>query len=187
MFDFALFLKDFVEFSVTFWHYYQRSWELYNVSTAWTILWSAPNAIFATLTGMTGYKVKVQAQPIEVTKQQVRQALESAYGEFQAEIVNLLLPDWASNPLYVGAYSNSKLTLPSSPTWTWKFPLTASVSMVRPQWTLLCTRPWCLLCWNWYSKCYTQCPWCHQCCTSSFIQCQYPCCAGCSDVVVCMS
>ena len=31
------------------------------------------------------------------------------YGEFQAEIVNILVPDWASNSLYLGAYSNTPI------------------------------------------------------------------------------
>ena len=117
MFDFALFLKVFVEFSVTFWdadvQFFGRAVNDRENYTMFQPLGQyfdqQPNAIFATLTGRTGFKV--QAQPIEITKQQVRQALESAYGEFQAEVVNVLVPDWASNPLYFGAYSNPKVNV----------------------------------------------------------------------------
>ena len=68
-----------------------------------------PNALFATLTGATGFQV--QAQPIELTEKQIRQALESAYGDFHAELVNILVPDWASNPLYFGTYSSPKVNV----------------------------------------------------------------------------
>ena len=68
-----------------------------------------PNALFATLTGAAGFQV--QAQPIELTENQIRQALESAYGDFQAELVDILVPHWASNPLYFGTYSSPKVNV----------------------------------------------------------------------------
>ena len=39
---------------------------------------------------------------------QIRQALESAYGDFHAELVDILV---ASNPLYFGTYSSPKVNV----------------------------------------------------------------------------
>ena len=112
-FSSALYLKIFVEFNETFWddvEYIGRTssgdredYPLFQPMGKFFD--SKPNVIFATLTGETAYRVA--AQDIEITKQEVRGALVSMYGEFQAEIVNILVPDWASNSLYLGAYSNT--------------------------------------------------------------------------------
>ena len=111
-FSSALYLKIFVEFNETFWddvEYIGRTssdredYPLFQPMGKFFD--SKPNVIFATLTGETAYRVA--AQDIEITKQEVRDALVSMYGEFQAEIVNILVPDWASNSLYLGAYSNT--------------------------------------------------------------------------------
>ena len=70
---------------------------------------SKPNVLLATLTGETAFRVA--AQDIEITKQEVRNALTSMYGEFRPEIIDILVPDWASNPLYRGSYADTPIGL----------------------------------------------------------------------------
>ena len=99
-----------MEFNETFWddvEYYWMVIENITLSSNRKYFESKPNVIFATLTGETAYRVA--AQDIEITKQEVRDALVSMYGEFRAEIVNILVTDWALNSLYLGTYSNTPI------------------------------------------------------------------------------
>ena len=114
MFDSVLFLKIFVEFDETFWDDVEFIGQASSDREDYPLFLpmgkyfdSKPNVIMAILTGETAYRVA--AQDIEITKQEVRDALVSMYGEFQAEIVNILVPDWASNSLYLGAKSNAQI------------------------------------------------------------------------------
>ena len=111
----ALYLKIFLQFNETFW---DKEVEIIGRSSSnredypvfeplGKFFLSKPNIIFATLTGETAYRVA--AQDRNVTRQELLNALRSMYPNFRAELVNMFIPDWASNPLYLGSYSNTKV------------------------------------------------------------------------------
>ena len=115
MFSSPLYLKIFLQFNETFW---DREVEIIGHSSSnredypvfeplGKFFPSNPNIIFATLTGETAYRVA--AQDRNVTRQELLNALRSMYPNFRAELVDMFIPDWGSNPLYLGSYSNTKV------------------------------------------------------------------------------
>ena len=109
LFTSALYLKIFVEFNTSFWdnvQYVYRASQVrgdYSIFQPLSVLPSSPNALLVTVTGDTARRVA--AQNVNTTKQEIMAAIRSIYPNAQAEIVNILVPDWQSNPLYYGAYS----------------------------------------------------------------------------------
>ena len=113
----VVFLKIFLEFNETSWDnnvqfigHASSNREDYTIFQPMGQFFdSKPNVLLATLTGETAFRVA--AQDIEITKQEVRSALTSMYGEFRPEIIDILVPDWASNPLYRGSYADTPIGL----------------------------------------------------------------------------
>ena len=110
-----LYLKVFIEFNETFWDgsvqfigRAETDRENYTLFLPMGQFFkSRPHLLLVILTGNTANRVEYQ--DISVTKQEIRQALTTAYGNFRAEIVDVLVPEWASNRLYSGSFSNPKV------------------------------------------------------------------------------
>ena len=65
---------------------------------------SKPNVLLAVLVSKKA--MKVASQDIETTKEQILSALRTIYPNFRAKILNTMVPDWGSNPLYKGSFSS---------------------------------------------------------------------------------
>ena len=70
---------------------------------------SNPNVLLAILTSERA--LEVANQNINITKGQIMDALRTIYPNFKAELLNILVPDWGSNPLYNGAFSSALVNL----------------------------------------------------------------------------
>ena len=114
-YEIPLFLKVFILFNETFWdddvQYLGRAVndrENYTLFLPMGQLFeSRPHLLLAILTGNTARQTA--SQDVEVTKLHIYQALRDIYGNFRAEIVDILVPDWESNEFYHGSYSDPKL------------------------------------------------------------------------------
>ena len=115
LFSSVLDLKIFLQFNETFW---DQEVEIIGRSSSnrgdypvfqpiGKFFPSNPNIIFASLTGETAYRVA--AQDRNVTRQELLNAFRSMYPNFRAELIDMFIPDWGSNPLYLGSYSNEKV------------------------------------------------------------------------------
>ena len=62
-----------------------------------------PHLLMAILSGEDA--LKVGSQDASTTKRQLLAALRSLYPSYRAELLDLLIPDWAEDPLYQGSYS----------------------------------------------------------------------------------
>ena len=111
-FSMAHYLKIFVEFNETFWDEVEYFGRLSN-RRGYYILFQAlqqflpnrPNLTLATL--VEEIADDVVRQPLELTKAQLVEALTSIYGSNASDnIVDIIVPDWDINPLYLGAYTN---------------------------------------------------------------------------------
>lgn len=114
-YELPLFLKVFILFNETFWddnvQYLGRAVsnrENYTLFLPMGQLFeSRPHLLLAILTGNTARQTT--AQDTEITKLHIYQAMRSIYGNFRAEIVDILVPDWESNEFYHGSYSDPKV------------------------------------------------------------------------------
>ena len=112
-FSSALYLKIFVEFNETFWDDVEiigratNDREDYPVFEPLGKFFPNSTILLVTLTGETAYRVAAQNR--SVTRQEILGALRFMYPDFQAELLNMYIPDWASNPLSLGSYSNTKI------------------------------------------------------------------------------
>lgn len=110
-----LYLKVFIEFNETFWddnvQFIGRAESDRENYTLFLPLGqffkSRPHLLLVILTGNTANRVTYQ--DISITKQEIRQALTTLYGNFRAKMVDILIPDWASNRFYSGSFSNPKV------------------------------------------------------------------------------
>ena len=112
-FSSALYLKIFVEFNETFWDDVEiigratNDRENYPVFEPLGKFFPNSTILLVTLTGETAYRVAAQNR--SVTRQEILDALRFMYPDFRAELLNMYIPDWASNPLSLGSYSNKKV------------------------------------------------------------------------------
>ena len=114
-FLFPLYLKVFIAFNETFWgadasfNFIGREVmnpEIYAYTLAVPIGELLPNKTSILLFIVTGNAAyRVASQNVSVTRQELLAALRSVYGNFSATVVDILIPDWASNSLYYGSYS----------------------------------------------------------------------------------
>ena len=115
MFGVTMYLKVFVQFNTTFWntdvHYVGRVTRARGDYPLFIPLNQVfdqhPHVLIAVLAGDNAYKAS--SQDPSVTKQEVLNALKTIYGTIRAEMVDILVPSWASDPLYRGAYSYPKV------------------------------------------------------------------------------
>ena len=112
-FSSALYLKIFVEFNETFWDDVEiigratNDREDYPVFEPLGNFFPNSTILLVTLTGKTAYRVAAQNR--SVTRQEILDALRFMYPNYRAEPLNMYIPDWASNPLSLGSYSNTKV------------------------------------------------------------------------------
>ena len=114
-----LYLKVFIAFNETFWsadagiNFIGRAVsdpDSYAYTLAVPIgqfLPNKPSILLFIVTGNAAYRVA--SQNVSVTKQELLSALTSVYGNFRATVVDILVPDWASNSLYYGSYSTPRV------------------------------------------------------------------------------
>ena len=113
LYNSAMYLKIFVEFNETFWDDVEfigratNNREDYPIFQPLGKFFSNSSILLATLTGETAYRVAAQNR--SVTRQEILDALRFMYPNYRAELLNMYIPDWASNPLYLGSYSNTKV------------------------------------------------------------------------------
>ena len=110
----GLFLKIFLQFSEKFWSNDSQVSFIGRATSkrgnycifqpAGKYYPSKPNVLVAILTGQTA--VQVTEQDLDVTKQQILAALRTMYPDYSAELLDIHIPDWESNPLYRGSYSS---------------------------------------------------------------------------------
>lgn len=62
-----------------------------------------PHLLMAIVSGVDA--LKVDSQDVGTTRGQLLAALQSLYPGYRAELLDLLIPDWAQDPLYRGSYS----------------------------------------------------------------------------------
>ena len=109
----GLFLKIFLQFSKTFWSNdsdvvfigrtsKRGNYPLFLPSGKYYP--SKPNVLVAIITGQTA--VRVAEQDLDITKQQILAALRTMYPNFNAELLDIYVPDWELNPLYRGSFSS---------------------------------------------------------------------------------
>jgi len=111
-FSMTHYLKIFVEFNETFWDEVEYIGRLDNRRGYYPLfqplqqfLPNRPNLILATL--VEEIADDVVRQPLELTKVQLVEALTSIYGnDVFDNIVDIIVPDWDINPLYLGSYTN---------------------------------------------------------------------------------
>lgn len=114
-FGVTMYLKVFAQFNTTFWntdvHYVGRvtsdrgDYPLFIPLNQ--VFDKHPNILIAVLAGDKAYKAS--AQDSSITKQEVLKALTTIYGNIRADLVDILVPSWASDPLYRGGYSYPKV------------------------------------------------------------------------------
>ncbi|KAL5499679.1 hypothetical protein EMCRGX_G011136 [Ephydatia muelleri] len=114
-----LYLKVFVAFNETFWsadagfNFIGRavndpdSFAYTLVVPIGQLLPNNPSILLFIVTGNAAYRVA--SQNVSVTRQELLNALRSVYGNFRATVVDILVPDWASNSLYYGSYSTARV------------------------------------------------------------------------------
>lgn len=115
MFGVTMYLKVFLQFNTTFWntdvHYVGRvtkdrgDYPLFIPLNQ--VFDQHPHVLIAVLAGDKAYKAS--SQNPSITKQEALNALRTIYGNIRAELVDILVPRWASDPLYRGAYSYPKV------------------------------------------------------------------------------
>lgn len=116
MFGVTMYLKVFLQFNTTFWntdvHYVGRvtsdrrgHYPLFIPLNQ--VFDQHPHVLIAALAGDEAYKAS--AQDPSITKKEVLKALATIYGNIHAELINILVPSWASDPLYRGGYSYPKV------------------------------------------------------------------------------
>ena len=104
------YLKIFVQFNVSFWDNREFIGRLSNTRGRYVMfqplknfLPNNPNVVLVTVTGDIARRVSTQSSV--VTKQEIMGAIQSIYPNARAEIVDMFVPDWYTNPLYYGSYS----------------------------------------------------------------------------------
>ena len=114
-----LYLKVFIAFNETFWsadagfNFIGRavndpdSFAYTLVVPIGQLLPNNPSILLFIVTGNAAYRVA--SQNVSVTRQELLNALRSVYGNFRATVVDILVPDWASNSLYYGSYSTARV------------------------------------------------------------------------------
>ena len=110
----GLFLRIFLEFNETFWDINSNVVFLCRTTPdrgnyavfqpVGQYYPSKPNLLLAILTGNRA--LEVANQSIDVTKEQILAALRTMYPNFKAKLMNTMVPDWGSNPLYMGSFSS---------------------------------------------------------------------------------
>ena len=109
-FSSVLYLKIFVQFNVSFWDNREYIGHASNTRGDYTIfqplknfLPNNPNIVLVTVTGDIARRISTQSS--NITKQEIMEAIQSIYPNARAEIVDMFVPDWYTNPLYYGTYS----------------------------------------------------------------------------------
>ena len=148
----ALYLKIFVEFNETFIGRATNDREDYPLFQPHGIQKFFPNStiLLVTLTGETAYRVAAQNR--SVTRQEILDALRFMYPDFRAELLNMYIPDWASNPLSLGSYSDAKVGVNDQTIKDLVAPLGRLYisGNCKPEVQWVCT--WGIFCWSRNSK-----------------------------------
>ena len=108
----GLFLKIYLEFEDTFWptdaNYVihadpQRGHFVHFLSLTQHITGN-PNILLATVTGK--WAMAVYNQDVDETKSQIMGVLRTLYGRQIPDPISITIPDWKTNPLFMGMYSS---------------------------------------------------------------------------------
>ena len=115
----GLFLRIYLEFNETFWDVDsdlvfigRTTQDIGNYAVFQPVgqyYPSNPHVLLAILTSERA--LEVANQNINITKDEIMAALRTIYPNFTAKLLNILVPDWGSNPLYNGAFSSALVDL----------------------------------------------------------------------------